>query len=228
MAETLVELADTTAGEFDLDVFLRLLAKRCVQLLDVDAAGALVIDHGVAASSDPVALIELSAMRNEEGPGPDCGRDGKPVVVPDLAAAVARWPRFTSDARGAGYSAIHTIPLGRRSEVIGALTLFRSHPGEVPTQDVRCATTMADLATIGILSAKALRAERDLAAQLQYALDSRVVVEQAKGLLAERFGVTPSAAFEALRSYARSHNTKVSALAKSIVYEQFDTSALRR
>jgi GAF domain-containing protein len=228
MAETLVELVDTTAGEFDLDAFLRVLANRCVQRLDVDAVGALVIDHGVAASSESVALIELSAMRNEEGPGPDCGRDGTPVVVPDLAAAVTRWPRFTSAARGAGYSATHTIPLRRRTEVIGALTLFRLHPGEVTTPDVRSATTMADFATIGILAAKAVRTQRDLVTQLQYALDSRVIIEQAKGVLAERFGVSPSAAFDAVRAYARSHNTKVSVLARSIVDGQFDTGVLRR
>jgi GAF domain-containing protein len=228
MAETLVELADTTAIEFDLDVFLRMLANRCVRLLDVDAAGALVIDHGVAASNEPVALLELSAMRNEEGPGPDCGRDGRPVVVPDLAAAEGRWPRFTSAARGAGYSATHTIPLRRRTQVIGALTLFRTDPGEVPTPDVRSATAMADVATIGILAAKAVRTQRDLVAQLQYALDSRVIIEQAKGVLAERLGLTMSAAFSSLRAYARSHNTKVSVLATSIVDGGFDTSRLRR
>jgi transcriptional regulator with GAF, ATPase, and Fis domain len=228
MAETLVELADTTAIEFDLDAFLRTLANHCVRLLAVDAAGTLINDHGVAASSEPVALIESAALRNNEGPGPECGRDGRPVAVPDLAAAADRWPRFTAEARDAGFSATHTIPLRRRAEVIGALTLFRADPGAVPASDLRSATAMADVATIGILAAKAVRAQRDLVAQLQYALDSRVIIEQAKGVLAERLGLSMSAAFSALRAYARSHNTKVSVLATSIVDGGFDTSRLVR
>jgi transcriptional regulator with GAF, ATPase, and Fis domain len=227
LAETLVELADTLAAEFDLDDFLRLLANRCVRLLDVDAAGVFLIDHGVAASAERVALIELSSQRYEEGPWQDCCRTGEQVAVPDLGAERDRWPRYVEDARRAGFAATHTLPLRRREDLVGTLTLFRTAPGELEKPDARLAQAMADVATIGILSTRALRRQQTLAAQLQHALNSRVVIEQAKGVLAERLGLAMPAAFAALRTYARSHNARVSELALSIVDGKFNTDLLR-
>jgi GAF domain-containing protein len=227
LAETLVELADTLAAEFDLDDFLRLLANRCVRLLDVDAAGVYLIDHGVAASTERVTLIELSAQRYEEGPWQDCCRAGEQVAVPDLTAEAYRWPRYVEEARQAGYAAAHTVPLQRREDLIGTLTLYRVEPGDLEKPDARLAQAMADMASIGILGARAVRRQETLAAQLQHALNSRVVIEQAKGVLAERLGLAMPAAFAALRSYARSHNTRVTELALSIVDGRFDTDLLR-
>jgi transcriptional regulator with GAF, ATPase, and Fis domain len=227
LAESLVDLADTLSAEFDLDDFLRLLANRCVRLLDVDAAGVFLIDHGVAASTERVALMELSAQRHEEGPWRDCCRSGEPVSVPDLAAEHDRWPRYVTDARRAGFAAVHTLPLSRHKELIGTLTLFRAEQGELDKPDARLAQAMADIATIGILGTRALRRQETLATQLQHALNSRVIIEQAKGVLAERLGLTMATAFAALRRYARSHNSKVSDLALSIVDGKFDTDLLR-
>ncbi len=221
LAETLVELADTSSAEFDLDGFLLLLANRCVRLLDVAAADLLLTDHGRAASDERAAAL------SEEGPGLECCRAGAPVAVPDLATAATRWPRFTADARSAGYASAHAVPLRRRSEVIGAMTLLRTQTGEMQKTDVRLAQAMADIATIGILQARAVRQHETLTTQLQHALNSRVVIEQAKGVLAERLGMTMAAAFGALRAYARSHNARVSELASSIVDGNFDTNLLR-
>jgi GAF domain-containing protein len=227
LAETLVELADAMTAEFDLDDFLRLLANRCVRLLGVAAAGVFVIDHGVAASSERAALIELEALRSEEGPARDCCRDGEPVAVADLAAAAGRWPRFAKGARDAGYAATYTVPMRRSADLIGTLTLFRADPGEPEKADTRLVRAMADVATIAILQARALRRQEALATQLQHALNSRVVIEQAKGVLAERLGLTMAAAFAALRAYARSRNARVAELALSIVEGDFDTNLLR-
>jgi hypothetical protein len=226
LAETLVELADTLSAEFDLDDFLRTLANRCVRLLDVDAAGVFLAGHGVAASSERAALVEISAQRNEEGPWCECRRTGEPVAVPDLAAERERWPGYVAEARQAGFAAAHTLPL-RRDELVGALTLFRSDTGLLEKADTRLAQAMADVAAIGILQTRALRRQQTLAAQLQHALNSRVIIEQAKGVLAERLGLNMAAAFTALRGYARSHNTRVSELALSIVDGKFNTDLLR-
>ena len=225
--ETLVELADTLSAEFDLDDFLRLLANRCVRLLDVDAAGVFLIDHGVAASSDRVTLLELSAQRHQEGPWLDCCRTGEPVAVPDLAADRERWPNYVTEARRTGFAATHTLPLHHHGDVIGTVTLFRTERGAMEKSDLRLAQIMAEVATIGILGTRALRRQEKLTAQLQHALNSRVIIEQAKGVLAERLGLNMMAAFAALRSYARSHNTRVSELALSIVDGRFNTDLLR-
>jgi transcriptional regulator with GAF, ATPase, and Fis domain len=221
LAETLVELADTSVGEFDLDGFLLLLANRCVRHLDVAAADLLLTDHGRTASDERAAAL------SEDGPGLECCRAGAPVAVPDLARAVTRWPRFTAEARGAGYASAHAVPLRRRTEVIGAMTLLRTETGEMRKSDVRLAQALADVATVGILHARAIRRHETLSAQLQHALNSRVVIEQAKGVLAERMGLTMAAAFSALRNYARSNNARVSELALSIVDGDFDTNLLR-
>lgn len=219
LAETFVELADMTSGEFELDGFLRLLVNRCVQLLDVPAAGVFIVDHGAISSHEPLT----PALRHEATPLLDCSRDGLPIAVPDLAEE-SRWPAFADDAQGAGFRAAHVMPLSRHGEKVGALALFH---GAVEKPDVRVAQAVADLAATGILQARALRRAEELARQLQHALDSRVIVEQAKGLLAERLGLDVGAAFAALRGYARSHNTRVSELASAIVDGDFDTDALR-
>lgn len=227
LAETLVELADTLSAEFDLDDFLRLLANRCVRLLEVDAAGVFLAEHGVVASTERVTLLELSAQRYEEGPWRDCLHTGEQIAAPDLTEEHGRWPRYVAAARRAGYAATHTVPLRRQEELVGALTLFRASPGELEKPDARLAQAMADIATIGILGTRALRTQQTLVGQLQHALNSRVVIEQAKGVLAERLGMNLPAAFSALRDYARSHNARVSELALSIVDGKFNTDLLR-
>lgn len=207
------------SGEFELDRFLRQLVNRCVRLLDVPAAGVFIADHGAVASHEPLAPV----LRHDASPLLDCARDGAPVVVPDLAAT-SPWPEFADGARDAGFASVHVLPLCRRTETVGALALFRDEVGE---EDVRIARAVADLAAVGILQSRALRRSEELTRQLQHALDSRVVIEQAKGVLAERLGLDMNAAFTTLRGYARSHNTKVSVLALSIVDGEFDTDLLR-
>jgi GAF domain-containing protein len=227
LAETLIELADALSAGFDLDDFLGLLANHCVRLLEVDAAGVFLIDHGVVASHEHAAALERAAQRHGEGPWQECCRARDHVAVPDLAREADRWPNYVLGAREAGFAAAHALPMVRRDELVGTVTVFRTRPGALDTGASKLAQIMADIATIGILGTRALRKQQALTTQLQHALDSRVVIEQAKGVLAERFGLDVMAAFQLLRDYARSHNTRVSELASSIVDGQFDTNLLR-
>ena len=227
LAETFVELADTGVDEFDLDDFLNLLADRCVRLLNVPAAALLLVEQGGrprATGASGERARELAQL--EEGPGPDCYRAGESVVVPDLARVTLRWPEFAAAATAAGFGATHTVPLRLRAEVIGALTLFSAAPCELDKVTDRVAQSMADVATIGLLQARELRRRTDLAAQLQHALTSRVVIEQAKGVTGERLGLSMDDAFGALRRYARSNNLRITEVAAGIVDGSFDTTVL--
>jgi transcriptional regulator with GAF, ATPase, and Fis domain len=229
LAETLVELADAAVDGPGLDGFLDLLAVRCVRLLDVSAAAVLLVDHAgrdrsTGASDDRTSALTLL----EDGPGQACHEAGEPVVVPDLTRTSLRWPEFTEAATAAGYASAHTVPMRRRAEVIGALTLFRTTPGEVDKVTYRIAQALADLATIGLLQVRTLRRQEGLAEQLQQALTSRVVIEQAKGVTGERLALDMDAAFNALRGYARSNNLRISDLAASVVDGSFDTALLIR
>lgn len=228
LAETFVELADTLVDEFDLAAFLNLLSDRCVRLLDVAAAGSLLVDHGgrphTTGGSDERAQ---SLALLDDGPLHDCYRAGDPIQADDLTVTGSRWPEFSAAAVSAGFASVHTLPLRLRAETLGALNLFRTVPGELDKVTVRVAQALADVATVGLVQMRALRRQTDLAAQLQHALTSRVVIEQAKGVVAERLRVSVDAAFTALRRYARSSNTRITDLALSIVDGEFDTERLR-
>lgn len=227
LAETFVELADAIVDEFRPDDLLNTLADRCVRLLDVAAAALSLVDdggqtHASGASDDGVRVL----ARLSDGPAQACVEAAETVVVPDLTRVTLRWPEFTARAAAAGYAAVHVVPMRRQAEVIGALTLFRADPGEVDKVTERIAQALADLATIGLLQVRALRRQEDLAAQLQHALTSRVVIEQAKGIAGERLGLDMDAAFDTLRRFARSHNLRIAELARSVVDGSFDTAQL--
>ncbi|MEU4095014.1 GAF and ANTAR domain-containing protein [Streptomyces sp. NPDC026673] len=229
LAQVFVELADTLDGDFDVGVFLGRLADRCVELLDVTAAG-LMLDDGQGAlrtAAGRGGAGELLGRQREEGPCLDCYRASTVVTAPDLARCDDRWPRFAPLARDRGFQATYAVPLRRRAEVIGALNLFRGEPGEPPGGDVALAGAFADAAAIGILQERARSRQEVLADQLQAALESRVVLEQAKGVLAERWGVGVDEAFTALRRYARTHRVRLTELARGVVTGAVDSGPLR-
>jgi GAF domain-containing protein len=224
LAEVFVELADTLVAGYDLMEFLRVLAERCVEVLEVDAAGLLLADSGgvlrlVAASTEQARILELFQVQGDEGPCVDCYRTGEVVVIGDTGSgqAAARWPGFAVAARRAGFAGVHAIPMRLRDEVIGTLNLFRAAPGGLDQAAARVARALVDVATIGILQERAVRERAVVAGQLQVALNSRVVIEQAKGILAERLKVAPDAAFMLLRRYARDHNRPLTELAGDVI-----------
>jgi transcriptional regulator with GAF, ATPase, and Fis domain len=222
LSETFVELTDTMVAGFDVIDFLHVLTDRSVQLLDVSAAGLLLADprgelRVVAASSEAARLLELFQLQNDQGPCLDCFRSGRPVQAADLAAEGARWPRFAPAARQAGFGAVQALPMRLRDQVIGALNLFRADAGALAPADIRVGQALADVATISLLHERSMRHSDTLNEQLQAALNSRVVIEQAKGKLAERLGVEMDQAFSLLRDRARTSNTRLSDLAQAFI-----------
>lgn len=221
--ETFVELADTLVDDYDVIGFLDLLAHRVVELLDVTACGVVLADHHgtlslVAASTEEARLLELSELQNDEGPCLDSYRTGAPVSEQDLeAAGDTRWPRFAPAARDAGFASVYALPMRLRELGVGAMNLFGTAPGRLDAESLALGQAMADVATIGILHERAVRQYETVAGQLQSALDSRISIEQAKGVIAERLAVTVDDAFGLLRTHARSTNSKLRDVAEGVV-----------
>jgi GAF domain-containing protein len=222
LARTFVELADTLVDDFDVVEFLHMLVDRCVELLEVSAAGLLLADsHGwlrvMASSAENIHLLELFQLQNDDGPCLECYRTGAPVSHPDLSVAAGRWPLFAPAATESGFRTVHALPMRLRSQVIGALNLFHTDPNALAPEVTRIGQAMADVATIGLIQQRALHHQDIVVDQLQTALDSRVIIEQAKGVLAERHGIDPGEAFTLLRRYARNHNQQLTELAAAVI-----------
>ncbi len=231
VVQTFLELADTLVADFDIIDSLTVLADRCVEILDTAATGILLADsndqlHVIAASSEQARLLELFQLQTDEGPCTEAFATGKPVTHTDLHSAVERWPRFAPYAIGAGYDSVYAIPLRLRGNIIGALNLFRADAGPLADGDIALAQALADVASITILQAQAATDARRRDEQLQHALDSRIIIEQAKGMLAENANIDMAAAFDHLRTRSRNTNTKLTDLAARIVNGQVDLATL--
>jgi len=221
LAQTFVELADTLVDDFDVIELLTMLSERCVELLGAAGTGILLGDahdhlQMIAASSEQAQLLELFQLQNHEGPCLDCYRTGLAVVHPDLAT-INPWPRFGAVALKAGLPSVHAFPMRLRDRVLGTLNLFMAEARPLSAPDVAMAQALAHAATIAILQDHASRDARTTVGQFQHALNSRVAIEQAKGVLSERAGITMDEAFARLRAHARAHNLKLSSLAASLV-----------
>jgi transcriptional regulator with GAF, ATPase, and Fis domain len=222
LSDTFVDLADTMVADFDVIDFLHMLTDRSVRLLSVSAAGVLLADprgqlRVAAASSEAAGLIDLFQIQNDEGPCLDCFHTGQPAAAADLAGLDQRWPRFAAAATQAGFGAVHALPMRLRNQVIGALNLFSADTGPLSEADLRIGQALADVATIGLLQERNVRRAETLAEQLQSALNSRVVIEQAKGRLAERLGLDMGQAFALLRDHARNTNQRLTDVARQAI-----------
>jgi GAF domain-containing protein len=222
LSDTFVDLADTMVADFDVIDFLHLLTDRTVLLLAASAAGVVLADprgelRVAAASSEEAGLVELFQLQNDQGPCLDCFRTGRPVSAADLTGPDQRWPRFAQAATQAGFRTVEAVPMRLRDQVIGALNLFGAEPGPFEAADLRIAQALADVATIGLLHERNVRRSETVAEQLQAALNSRVMIEQAKGKLAERYGIDMDRAFTMLRDYARNTNQHLTDVARDFV-----------
>ena len=222
VAEAFVEIADTLVDDFDLMEFLHRVSVRCAEVLGVSAAGVLLTDQRgalrvVAASTEETRLLELLQLQTDVGPCPECFHTGRSIAVADLSAASHRWPRLVAEARQIGFTSTHALPMRLRADVIGALNLFSTQRGELPPQTVRLGQALADVATIALLQARAVSQRQGVAEQLQTALNSRIVIEQAKGVLAERRGLDMDQSFTLLRRTARTSNRRLSEVARAVV-----------
>ena len=206
LARTMVELADTLVDDFDIVDLLTTLSDRCVDVLDVAAAGIMLVTPSgdlqlVTSSSEAMRVVELFELQSEEGPCLDSFHSRQPVVNQDLTEPGDRWPQFAPVAVRAGFRSADAIPMRLRGEIIGALNLFRTEIGSLNADDVLAAQALADIATIAILQNRNTVATDDLNAQLEHALSSRIVIEQAKGMIAERRNIGADEAFTRLRNY---------------------------
>jgi hypothetical protein len=222
LADTFIELADTMVADFDVIDFLHLLTERSVALLAASAAGVVLADlrgelRVAAATSEETRLLELFQLQNDEGPCLECFRTGRAVTATDLAGAAPRWPRFAEAATRAGFTTVEALPMRLRDQVIGALNLFGSEPGLLGSADLRIGQALADVATIGLLHERNVRRSETVAEQLQGALNSRVMIEQAKGKLAERLNIDMDHAFAMLREYARNSSQRLTDVARTFV-----------
>ena len=222
LTRTLVQLADTLVEGFDIVDLVMFLAVRCVEILDVAAAGLMLPQTNgelgiVASSSEAMYILEAFEAQSNEGPCPDCYRSGRPIVNLDLAAAHGRWPRFTPRALAAGFRSVHALPMHVRNDTIGALNLFRTREGTMDENDVNAAQSLADVASIAILQYGADIDLRALNDQLSSALNSRIVIEQAKGIIGERSGIEMAQAFSLLRTYARNNRRLLADVAREVI-----------
>jgi len=231
VSQAFVTLADTMADDYDIIDLLDQLIAHSVTLLAADAAGIMLGDphqqlRVAAASSDDAELMELLQLQNEQGPCMDCYHTGTPVSVPDLTDAT-QWPAFTAAVAEAGpFQSVHALPLRQRRETIGAMNLFHRAPGPLPQADLALGQALADVATIGILQKRAIRHGELLNEQLKTALTSRIVVEQAKGVLAQYHGISVDAAFDQLRRYARAHNLRLANVARQLATRRLDPATI--
>jgi transcriptional regulator with GAF, ATPase, and Fis domain len=222
LVDTFVELADTLVAGYDIVDMLYRLVTRCAHTLGAADAGILLPNSDgtlevVASTSERSHLIGLLQLTAGEGPCVEAYRTGRIVTVDDIAATHLRWPVFAKSAEDLGFQSMHAIPLRLRNATIGSLNLFGDQPGPLSEEDAGAAQGLADIATIGILHERAIR-ESDIARQqLQHALDSRVVIEQAKGVLSQMEHIDMEEAFQRLREQARRTRRKLSDVAGEVI-----------
>jgi GAF domain-containing protein len=221
LAILFVEVADTLVDEFDVVEFLQMLTRRVADLFDTGEVGLMFADdrnrlNFMAASDESARLMELFQLQYGDGPCLDAFRTARPVINVDLAAATDMWPAFAPRAAQAGFQSVHAFPLRLRKQVIGAMGVFGS-AAELDDADTLIVQSLADVAVIGLLQERAIRRGEVLTGQLQGALNSRIVIEQAKGIVAQAQGVSPDEAFKLIRNFARNRNRRLSEVAAAIV-----------
>jgi transcriptional regulator with GAF, ATPase, and Fis domain len=231
--EVFIELSDTLVDDFDIIEFLDRLAARCSELLGVSACGILLADHHgvlnlVAASTEQARLVELTQLQNSEGPCLEAFGTGRPVQHPDLRDARVRWPRFTAAAVSAGFLSVQALPMRLRDTVVGAVNLFSRSTGQLDADTITLGQALADAATIGIVHQRAIAKQEIVTEQLQVALNSRVLIEQAKGFLTHSLSIGVDEAFVLLRSYARTNNRRLTDVADDVVQGRLTMPARRR
>lgn len=221
VSDAFVAVANILVSDFDMIDLLQTLVEVSVTVLDVDAGGILLADDDghlqlVASTSEQAKLVEVMQLSAGAGPCVDCYEAGRLVVVDDIAAQRDHWPRFCDEALSQGFASVFATPMRLRGEILGAMNLFSTRAGAPSTQDALLAQALTDVATIGILHERTIRDSTILAEQLQRALDTRVLIEQAKGVLAVVGSYSMDEAFTAMRDYARSHSMPLREVAQGV------------
>jgi len=232
IARVFVEVSDTLVDEFDLLDFLHMLTLRTAEVAAASVVGLVLADLNgelrfMAASREDARLLELFQLQNDEGPCLDAFHSGRPVINTDLSAASGRWPLFAPHAIAAGFHSVHAFPLRLRAEVIGALNVFgAAGAARFDDDDVPLVQALADLASIALLQERTIRQGQVLTEQLQKALNSRIIIEQAKGVVAQLNGVSVDEAFELMRSFARTNRRRLGEVAPAVVAGTVDLTGM--
>ena len=226
-----VALASRLVDGFDVVDLLGELTEQCTSLLDIASAGLLLADqagtlHVLAASSERTRLLEVFQLQRAQGPCRDCFLSGRPVSVADLEDMAERWPEFVPRARALGFASVHALPMRLHDRVLGTLGLFGAAIGALAPDDLALGQALADVASVALVQDMSVRDTGAYNGQLQAALSSRVVLEQAKGVLAQLGGIDVSDAYLLLRRYARSKGVMLSAVAQAVVSRQIDARAV--
>lgn len=226
LAEVLVDFARLMGETPEAESILTALADHCTELLSVDGAGVLLVEEGrlvvATTNSELGRVVEEAEAELAEGPCTESASTGEQISVPDLEAARDLYPRFAERVLPAGVGGVHALPMFHRSGWIGALNVVTSEPGELDTGQVNTAQLLVEVAISYLANSRAFAEASRTAEQLQGALDSRVVIEQAKGTLAERHGIGLSEAFERLRHHSRTHRVKLREVAAQVVRGELD------
>ena len=219
---TLVELADNLVDDYDVIEVLTMLCNRCVDTIDVDAAGVMLVSptgelQYIASSSETMRVLELYQIQVDEGPCLDCFHSGEAIIDRVLNEVDDPWPKFSPRAIDLGFHSVYCLPMRLRGRVIGALNFFRIDSISLDSEDVVVAQGLADVATIAILQHQTFVDGKVLNSQLSNALNSRIAIEQAKGMISQATNCEMLEAFDRLRSHARNNNLRLTALANAIV-----------
>jgi len=222
VSQAFVSLASSLTRGYDVVELLSMLTEDCARLLDIAAAGLLLADRSgvlriMAASSDEARALEVIQLQRAQGPCLDCYRDGMPVSVADLQQAGERWPQFVTAAHAAGFASVHALPMRLQGNVLGALGLFGAEVGSLNNEDQELGQALADVASVALVQDRAAADKAVVNEQLQTALSSRVVLEQAKGVLAQRGGLDMAQAFAVLRLFARDNDRRLAEVAQAVV-----------
>ena len=222
-----VKVADTLIADFDVIDLLHTLLLECTDILDVQAGGLMLADGSgdlqlMASTSESADFVEIMQLNAGSGPCVDCFASGEPVSVADIEQSGARWPEFRAAALQRGFSSVYAVPMRLRGRILGTMNLFGTSIGKLSDRDAAVAQALADVATIGILQERGIRETSVVADQLQRALGSRILVEQAKGVLSATTPLSLEEAFGAMREYARTHNLTLRAVAEGITGRTLD------
>jgi GAF domain-containing protein len=222
LVRAFVTLADSLVTDYDMIDLLQTLVDEATELFDAAASGIILgpdADHleVVVSTSERSRFVGLMQLRAGEGPCVEAVTTGAVVSVADTKEIAHRWPRFAAEAAEAGYASVHAIPLRLRGQILGSLNLFRNHEGALNEADAIAAQALADVATISVLQERSVRDRSIVAEQLRRALDSRIVIEQAKGVISQSRGLDMDAAFQLIRGHARNRRVAIAIVATEVV-----------
>ncbi len=226
-----VAVADTLTADYDVVDLLQTLVTECTEIVGATAGGLMIVDPRgqlqlIASTAETAELVELMQISAGAGPCVDCFTTGKAVSAADIDGSGSRWPDFRQAALEQGFHGVYATPMRLRGEVIGTLNLFQAESVGLDERDAAVVQALADVATIGVLHERITSESQVVAEQLQKALDSRVLIERAKGALAQALGINVDDAFTALRRYARNHNLKLSSVATAVTVRAISAATI--